>query len=390
MNIDKIRSDTPYCQDKLFLNSAGASLNPKIVVERVKAYLAQEEQIGGYKLADDNEDEIEKFYTETAKLINCSSHNIAFTSDATTSYIKALSSIDFNPGDVIITTNDDYSSTQIQFLSLQKRRGVKVHRIKNLDNGDIDIDDFSRLVEEHKPKLVAIAHIPTNSGMVQDVEAIGNICATKHILYLVDACQSVGQLEVDVKKIKCDFLSATGRKFLRGPRGTGFLYVSDKTLEAGYAPLHIDAFGGTWTGADSFVIDPTAKRFQTWEVPVALLMGLTEAIRYANQIGMSNIVKHNNSLMTQLREQLSLVNGVTIYDKGSRTCNLLTFRKTGKTVEETQRHLDANKVFYSLSTIEWGIIDFDKKGIDWAIRLSPHYFNTIEEMDKLVEIVNEL
>lgn len=390
MNIDRIREDTPYCQDKLFLNSAGASLNPLIVNQRVKAYLEEEEKIGGYKLADLREAEIETFYEEAAKLINCGARNIAFTSDATISYIKALSSIDFKSGDVIITTNDDYSSTQIQFLSLQKRRGVQIRRINNLDNGDLDLDHFKQLVDELNPRLVAIAHIPTNSGLVQDLEAIGEICADKEILYLVDACQSVGQLHVDVQKIKCDFLSTTGRKFLRGPRGTGFLYVSDKVLAAGYAPLLIDAFGGTWTEPDSFSIDKTAKRFETWEKPVAFMLGLKEAIRYANTVGISTIESYNNKLMTYFRQQLSTVSGVSIYDKGSKTCNLLTFRKTGKTLEEMQEHLDKHQVYYSVSTKEWGVIDYGRKGIDWTIRFSPHYFNTAEEMDQVVGIVESM
>lgn len=390
MNIDQIRADTPYCQDKLFLNSAGASLNPLIVNQRVKAYLDEEEKIGGYRLADLREAEIDTFYDEAAKLINCGAHNIAFTSDATISYIKALSSIDFKPGDVIITSNDDYSSTQIQFLSLQQRRGVEIHRINNHENGDLDLVHFKQLVEQHNPRLVAIAHIPTNSGLVQDVEAIGAICAEKEILYLVDACQSVGQLHVDVQKIKCDFLSTTGRKFLRGPRGTGFLYVSDKALAAGYSPLLIDAFGGKWTGSDSFSIDQTAKRFQTWEKPVAFVIGLKEAIRYANAIGISNIETYNAKLMTYFRQQLSSVSGISIYDKGSRTCNLLTFRKAGKTLKEMQEHLDTHQVYYSVSTKEWGVIDYGRKGIDWTIRFSPHYFNTVEEMDQVVGIVESM
>lgn len=390
MNIDQIRADTPYCQDKLFLNSAGASLNPLIVNQRVKAYLDEEEKIGGYKLADLHEAEIATFYEEAATLLNCGAHNIAFTSDATISYVKALSSIDFKLGDVIITSNDDYSSTQIQFLSLQQRRGVQIYRINNLENGDLDLDHFKDLVDQYHPRLVAIAHIPTNSGLVQDVEAIGEVCAAKDILYLVDACQSVGQLHVDVQKIKCDFLSTTGRKFLRGPRGTGFLYVSDKALTAGYSPLLIDAFGGTWTEPDVFSVDKTAKRFQTWEKPVAFLLGLKEAIRYANDIGISTIESYNAKLMTYFRQQLSAVSDVSIYDKGSRTCNLLTFRKAGKTLEQMQEHLDKHQVYYSVSTKEWGVIDYGRKDIEWTIRLSPHYFNTVEEMDQVVGIIESM
>jgi len=390
MNIKKIRQETPNCQDKIFLNSAGSSLTPQHIVEKVKEYLDEEEKIGGYKLADIRVAEIEQFYEAIAKLVGCQAHNIAFAHDATDAYIKALSSIRFQPNDVIITSNDDYASSQIQYISLQQRYHIQIVRINNLENGDLDIAHFKELVAKHRPKLVTLAHIPTNSGLIQNVEAVGEICEQEDILFLLDACQSVGQLALDVKKIKCDFLSATGRKFLRGPRGTGFLYVSDKVLKGGYAPLFIDGYGATWTGVRDFTMQASAKRFQTWEASYALIIGLKEAAKYANAIGMQNIQNYNEQLMHRLRTNLSSVEGIRMYDKGSKTGNLLTFQKAGKSLEETKAHLDQHTVFYSVSTVEWGVIDFDKKDVDWVIRFSPHYFNTIEEMDKVSEILEQL
>jgi len=390
MNIEKIRQETPNCQDKIFLNSAGSSLTPQHIVAKVKEYLDEEEKIGGYKLADLRVAEIEQFYEAIAKLIGCQAHNIAFAHDATDAYIKALSSIRFQPNDVIITSNDDYASSQIQYLSLQQRYHIQIVRINNLENGDLDVEHFKELVAKHRPKLVTLAHIPTNSGLIQNVRAIGEICAKENILFLLDACQSVGQLALDVKKIKCDFLSATGRKFLRGPRGTGFLYVSDKVLKGGYAPLFIDGYGATWTGIKDFKMEASAKRFQTWEASYALVIGLKEAAKYANAIGMQNIQDYNEKLMHRLRTNLSSVKGIRMYDKGSKTGNLLTFRKAGKSLEDTKNYLDQHTVFYSVSTVEWGVIDFGIKGVDWVIRFSPHYFNTIEEMDKVSEILERL
>ena len=390
MDINKIRQDTPSCFNKLFFNSAGASLTPHHIVAKVKAYLDEEEKMGGYKLEDLREAEINEFYEEVAQLIGCQAHNIAFAHDATDAYIKALSSIQFQANDVIITTNDDYASSQIQYLSLQQRYHIQIVRIKNLENGDLDMAHFKDLVATHRPKLVTLAHIPTNSGLVQNVEAIGEICAKENILFLLDACQSIGQLALDVKKIKCDFLSATGRKFLRGPRGTGFLYVSDKILKEGYAPLFIDGKGATWTGSREFTIQASAKRFQTWEAPYALVIGLKEAAKYANSIGMQSIQAYNEQLMHRFRTNLSSIKGLSMYDKGSKTGNLLTFRKAGKSLEQIQATLDQQSVFYSVSSFEWGVIDFKRKGIDWAIRLSPHYFNTNEEIDKVSEILEQL
>lgn len=390
MNIDQIRRDTPGCEDKLFFNSAGSSLSPEIVFRKIKEYLSEEEKIEGYKLADLRAAEIDEFYAEAARLINCKPENIAFAHNATDAYVKALSSIDFKSGDTIITTDDDYVSNQINFISLQNRMGIKIIRIKNTQNGALDINDFENLITKHNPKLIAVTHIPTNSGLIQNVEEVGAICEKHNVIYLLDACQSVGQLRVDVKKIKCDFLSVTGRKFLRGPRGTGFLYVSDAVLEKNYAPLFVELRGATWTGPNEYKINPGARRFENWEIPYALLLGLKEAIRYANTMGMEYIYTYNQKILTQLKSKLSSIQNVTLLDKGNITSNILTFTKEGKSLDEMKSKLDQNKVYYSISLKSNAFIDFSKKQVEWAIRLSPHYFNTLEEMDRLAEIIQEI
>jgi len=379
--------DIPNYGNKIYLNNAGSSIMPLTVRNIIKEYLDKELEIGGYKLADLRETAIEQFYQETARLLHCQARNIAFAHDATDAYLKALSSIPFQKGDVILTTNNDYSSNQIQFISLQKRYGITIKRIGSTPNGDLDIAHFQQLLQEQLPKLVAITHVPTNSGLIQDVETIGQFCEQLDILYLVDACQSVGQLEVNVQQIKCDFLSATGRKFLRGPRGTGLLYVSDKVLEGGYAPLLIDGWGAKWTDINQFTMLPTAKRFETWERSYALVLGEAEAIRIANQLGIPAIEKQNQLLQKHLRANLASIKGVHQYDYGSQTANLVTFQKEGITLEQLQAHLDAHQVYYSVSTLNWGLIDFQEKGVDWVIRFSPHYINTLEEMDRVADII---
>lgn len=390
MNTEQIRRDISNYGDKLFLNSAGSSLVAKSVTQKIEDYLRQEENLGGYKVSDLRKKDIADFYNQAAQLINANPKNIAYTHDATDAYAKALSSIDFKKEDVIITSDDDYVSNQIQFISLQKRFGVKIIRINTLENGDLDVSHFQELLKIHNPKLVALTHVPTNSGLVQNVEAVGKICYEQQIVFLLDACQSVGQLQVDVQKIKCDFLTTTGRKFLRGPRGTGFLYVSDRVIENAYSPLFIDVFGATWTQANQFLVAQSAKRFETWEKPYAFLVGFGEALRYANEVGIDNIESYNEKLMVRLRDNLSSLSKVKLFDFGSKTCNILTFRKENKSLEEVAKELEANKVFFSISKKTSGIIDFNKKGIDGVIRLSPHYFNTLEEMDLVAEIIESI
>jgi selenocysteine lyase/cysteine desulfurase len=343
-------------------------------------YLELEEQLGGYEVANRNAEVLEEFYDETGRLINAKPSNIAFATSATEAYAKALSSIMFKEGDVIITTADDYISNQITFISLQKKLKVNVIRTKNLPDNELDLEDLEHLIKKHNPKLIAVTHIPTNSGVIQNVEGVGKLCKQYDILYLVDACQSVGQLAVDVEKIGCDFLSATGRKFMRGPRGTGFLYVSDKILEQNYAPLLLDMRGADWTEFDDYELFKTAKRFESWEISYASLMGFTNALQYANHIGLHVIEHYNKGLSERLRENLKN-SGFNVWDWGKNLSSIVTFSGPDGDLEKIQQVLKENNVFFSVTHKNSALIDFTKKNISGIVRLSPHYFNTVEEID---------
>lgn len=383
MDINQIRKDTLGCADKIFLNSAGSSLMPKTVVEKTIGYLKEEEQFGGYFVANKQAETINQFYVEVAKLLNCNAENIAFANSNTDAYAKVLSSIPFKRGDSIITTADDYVSNQIAFLSLKKKLNIEVYRVKNLANHEIDLEDLEHLIKKHQPKLIAVTHIPTNSGLIQDVEAVGKLCKAHDTLYLVDACQSVGQLMVDVRRIGCDFLTATGRKFLRGPRGTGFLYVSDKVLTQNLAPLLIDMKGGNWTSFDDYELIHTAKKFEFFEQSCAAIVGFTEAIRYANEIGLENIQNYNQKLTNELRKLLAGNPNIRVLDQGNRLASIVTFHHYKLELAELQSLFAENKVYHSVSFKGSALIDFTKKNVDWAIRFSPHYFNTVEEIEKV-------
>lgn len=386
IDFNTIRQETSGCTDKIFLNSAGGSLMPKIVAETMTDHILLEQQHGAYESAGRKSEQLNQFYVEAAKMINTQPDNIAFTVSSTDAYAKALSSIEFRDRDVIITTNDDYVSNQMAFFSLQKKRGVKLMRVKNLSNHELDLKDLENLIKKYNPKLVAVTHIPTNSGLIQNVEGVGKICRQYDVLYLVDACQSVGQLVVDVEKIGCDFLTATGRKFLRGPRGTGFLYVSGRVLAKNMAPVFLDMNGAQWTDFDDYTLLKTAKRFELWETSISSFLGLTEALRYANGIGLQNIENYNKKLAETLRNGL-LNNGLRVLDRGWNLSSIVTFVAKDGDIENIYRILKENKVYFSVSNKSNALIDFTMKGLDRAIRLSPHYFNTSEEIEKVVRML---
>ncbi|QIY89894.1 aminotransferase class V-fold PLP-dependent enzyme [Chryseobacterium gallinarum] len=386
MDIDLIRKDTIGCSDKIFLNNAGSSLMPEIVVDTVVNYLREEQMFSGYITSGKNAESIHQFYEEAARLINAYPQNMAFTTGSTDGYAKALSSIPFQEGDCIITTNDDYISNQMAFISLQKKKNIKIIWMKNLPDHELDLEDCEKLIKKHCPKLIAVTHIPTNSGLIQNVEGVGRLCRQYDILYLVDACQSVGQMPVDVQKIGCDFLTATGRKFMRGPRGTGFLYVSDKALEQNLSPLFLDMSDAAWIAFNDYELGKTARRFEIWERSNASLLGFKEALKYASAVGLSYIEDYNQKLSEKLRAGLQY-KGFTVLDKGNRLSSIVTFCDRNGKIDAIQEVLKENEIYFSVSNKSNALIDFTLKDIDHAIRLSPHYFNMPEEIERVLEVL---
>lgn len=389
MDIEKIRLDTPAVKRLLHFNNAGASLPPDVVTTAIIDYLKFEANTGGYEAAKIRTNEIRGFYEAAGKLISSSPENIAFTSSATNSFARALSAISFEPGDCILIANEDYISNQIAFLSLQKRFTVKLVRAKSLHEGGVDIEDMARLMDTHKPRLVSLTHVPTNSGLIQLVEQVGKLCKERDLLYLVDACQSVGQLPVDVNQIHCDFLSATMRKFLRGPRGTGFLYVSDKVLKDGMEPLYIDMRGADWIDSDTYKPRDDAKRFEDWELPYALVAGSRAAIEYALTVGLDNISSRNKMLCNKLKAGLENL-GLQLLDIGANQSSILTLALPGKNPDEVVQFLRDRNINTSISSKSSAQIDFHRKGVEWALRISPHYYNTEDEVATLLEAMKSL
>jgi selenocysteine lyase/cysteine desulfurase len=387
--LDALRADTPGCRGRTHFNNAGAGLMPAPVLEAAQTHLRLEAEIGGYEAAAARADAIAAFYEVTAQLVGCRPENIAHTANATDAYSRALSAIPFESGDVVVTTRNDYISNQIAFLSLQRRLGVEVVHAPDLAEGGVDASELAAIVRKTGPRLVAVTHIPTNAGLVQPVEEIGAICRENGVLYLVDACQSVGQRVLETDRICCDFLTATHRKYLRGARGSGFLYVSDRALAAGLEPLFIDMQGARWTASDRYEPAESARRFEDWEFPYALLLASAEATRYALCVGIDRAQSRASMLAARLRTGLAH-EGLRVLDRGAELGALVTVEIPSWQPEPFKRALDAAGVNSSLSYREYARYDLGDKRVDWCLRLSPHYYNTEEEVDRVVELVGNL
>ncbi len=390
LHLERIRSETPGCEELIHLNNAGSALMAQPVVRAIQNHITLESCIGGYEAAEACGVAVQRAYRSVGDLIGTRPENIAFTSSATASYMQALSSIRFERGDVILTTRNDFVSNQIQLLSLQARMGVRVMRAPDQAEGGVDVQAMRDLIHRCQPKLVCVTHVPTNSGLVQDVGAVGAVCRDYGVLYLVDACQSVGQMPVDVRELQCDFLSATARKYLRGPRGAGFLYVSDRVLKGDLEPLFIDLRGAEWIAENQYRSVRDAKRFENWEFAWALVLGTGEAARYATAVGPEKIRDRVRALAVRLREALGTIARVRVLDRGAELCGIVSIAIDGADPADLVAALRDRRINTYAHKRAHAVIDCDDKGVKASLRLSPHYYNTEEEIDHTVSVIQEL
>ena len=384
------REETPGCAHGVHLDNAGAGLMPRRVLDAVVRHLEREAHFGGYESADEAANAVEDAYHSVAQLIGAAPRNIAVVENATVAFFQALAAFDFQPGDVIVTTRNDYISNQLGYLSLARRRGVEVRRAADLETGGVDPQSVAELLRDPRVRLLAVTWVPTNSGLIQPVEVLGKIAESAGVPYLIDACQAVGQLPVDVKRLQCDFLAATARKFLRGPRGIGFLYVSDRALSRGDYPLHVDMRGAEWMTADSFELAPDARRFENWEFAYSLVLGLGAAADYALSAGVEGCGRRARELASKIRAQLSATPGFRVLDYGEELAAIVTAEVAGWDASELVGLLRARGIHTSASLRGYAVIDMDEKRAASALRISPHYYNTEDELGVLHEALTSL
>jgi len=384
------RADTPGTAHRNHLNNAGAGLMPQPVIDAITDHVRLESEIGGYEAADARADEIASGYGALGDIIGARPENIAVVGSATAGFIQALSSFDFAAGDVIVTTRCDYTSNQIQYLALSARLGVEIVHADDLPEGGVDPESVGEIVRRRRPRLVAVSWIPTNSGLVQDVEGVGAVCEEAGVPYIVDACQAVGQIPIDVTRLRCDYLSATARKFMRGPRGIGFMYASNRALARGDHPLFVDMRGARWVSADQYEVNETARRYEDWEFPYALVLGQAAAARYALEVGVETAQARAWALASRLRDALGAMRGVRVLDRGTTRCAIVTVTVEGRHADPIVRALKDRGINTVASLREYGIYDFEAKHVQSAVRLSPHYYNSETEVDAAVAAVREI
>ncbi len=380
--VARARRDTPGCSEVIHLNNAGASLPPAVVVDTVVDYLEEEARVGGYELAEARGEDLAGVYRSVAGVIGAGEDEIALVDNATRAWDMAFYSFPFRNGDRILTTTTEYGANFIAYLQVAKRTGARVEVIPDTATGEVDVDALEEMIDD-RVRLISMNHMPTNGGLINPAAAVGRIAKDAGVPFLLDACQTVGQMPIDVDEVGCDLLSATSRKFLRGPRGVGFLYVRDRFIES-LEPAMLDLHGASWVARDRYEVRRDAKRFETWESSPALRLGLGAACDYALDIGLDAIWRRVSGLAARLRTDLDRVDGVTVHDKGAVKGGIVTFSVAGVPAAVLKQELGKRRINVSTTSVYSARIDMEQRGLDETIRASVHYFNTDDELAEFI------
>lgn len=383
--IQQLRAETKGTTQKIHFNNAGASLPPDVVVETVVNYLNEEAIYGGYETEYKYRDQLEDTYTQIARLINADKDEIAIAENASMAWHLAFNGIDFKAGDVVITSEMEYVTNLIGFLNAQKTHAIELRVIPNDEHGNFSLTALEDAISP-KTKLIAITQIPSTAGGMIPIVEIGKIARRHNILYLVDACQSAGQVPLDVKEIGCDMLSVTGRKYLRAPRGTGFLFVK-KEVQNKLKLIFMDGFSAPSVSETDYKVRNDARRFELYEKNRAITLGLGKAVEYALNVGIERIWQRIQYLAGLMRRQLNDLDGITVHDSGDQQCGIVTFSVDGMDSALIKSELAANQINVSVGKAISTLIYMNKNQLNTIVRASVHYYNTEEEIKEMCSVL---
>ena len=381
-DVERARRETRGCQERIHFNNAGASLQPIPVADALCAYLREEEEQGGYEVMARRAAELDHFYDAAAQLLNCSATEIAFADSATRAWNAAFYALDLQPGDRILASSAEYGSSLVALLHRARRIGVEISWVPEDPSGQVDVDRLTSLVDD-RVKLICLTQVPSGGGLVNPAAEVGQVAKSAGIPYLLDACQALGQMPVDVEQIGCDLLCGTGRKFLRGPRGTGLLYVRGSLLEE-LEPAQLNHHAAQLLSSTSYRLRSDAKRFECWERSYAGQLALGIAIDYARAWGLEAICDRVRMLATTLRRELEGIDGVTLADRGEEQCAIVTFAAAQLPADQLQQQLAVRGINTSTVPFSANPVSSEQRHHPPLLRASVHYYNTLEEVERFI------
>jgi selenocysteine lyase/cysteine desulfurase len=388
IDLERIRAETPGCLERVFLDSAGSSLPPAPVLDAVLGHLRREAEVGGYVAEEERADDLARGRESLGRLLGCTAEDVALTDSATRAWTQLFYAVPLAAGDRILLSRSEYASNAIAALQRARRHGAQVEVVPADPTGELDLDALERLLDE-RVRIVSLVHVPTNGGLVNPVAEATELVHRAGGLVLLDACQSVGQLAVDVHRLGVDALAGTGRKWLRGPRGTGFLYVRPELARELEPPI-LDLHSATWTADDRYELAPDATRFELWESDVAARLGLGAAVDYLLALGIDEVEAAVRARAERLRSLLRAIGGVTVADLGRRPTGIVTFAVDGLPAAAVRDALAERRVTVTVSSRSSTLLDMTDRGLDALVRASPHYFVSEEQLEAASAAVSEL
>ncbi len=385
--IDRFRSQTPGIANNIHLLASGSALMPKKVVDAIISYTTLEAQIGGYEAQAQCSDQLDNIYNIIAHHIGARRNEIALMGNATLAWCHAFYALPLKPKTRILTCEAEYAANYVAFLQRAKRDDLTIEVVPSDETGALNISALEATMDEDV-SLIAITWVPTNGGLVNPAAAVGKVARAYHVPYLLDACQAAGQMPIDVNTLGCDFLSATGRKFLRGPRGTGFLYVREHWLET-LEPAMIDHFAAPWVARDRYELRQDARRFETWENAYALRAGLGAAIEYVDKIGIEKIETYVSHLADYCRQLLQQNQKIMLRDNGTHRCAIVSFSIDGADPANIIQQMTNSGFIIGASPPSSTRLDAERRNLPTVLRIAPHYYNTKEEITRAINKLNE-
>ncbi|NLE79755.1 MAG: aminotransferase class V-fold PLP-dependent enzyme [Rhodococcus sp.] len=387
-DLGRYRLDTPGCTDKVFLDSAGSSLPPTAVTDSVIAHLRREAEVGGYVAAAERADDLAAAKASIGTLIGCTPSDVALCDSATRAWNDFFQAVPLQAGDRILISEVEYASNAISALQRARRVGAVVDVVPSDAYGQLDLSALETMLDD-RVRMVSLVHVPTNSGLVNPVREAVDMVHRVGGLVLLDACQSVGQIAIDMDELGVDALSATGRKWLRGPRGTGFLALR-RGLAESLEPRALDLHGADWTAPTEFTMAPDASRFEFWECDVAGRLGLGAAVDYLLELGVSTVEEQVSERAEYLRDELARIRGVTVRDLGEQRCGIVTFTVDGYDSGDVRTALSRSNITVTASPRGSTLLDMTGRDLVSVVRASPHYFTSYSDLDTAVAEIGVL
>ncbi len=392
LDITQLRQETPGIWHKgnprIHLDNAGSALMPQCVIDTMISHLQLEAMYGGYAAQEQRASVLEQTYASLAALLGGHAGDYALTLSAVDSWTKAFYSLDFPSGSNIVTAYNDYCSNYLAYLDVAEKFKTEIRVARADCNGVLDVDHLDSLIDQ-KTVVISVTAVPSSSGQINPIEAVGKIARKHNVLFLLDACQAVGQMPVSAEDIGCHMLVGTGRKFLRGPRGIGFLYMNAEARER-IKPVMLTNQSGLWTSADTMELRSDTRIYEGWERSPINILGLKAAIDYLSELGADAVFARLKSLTDHARAEIAKHDNLLMECPIHSQASIITLNNLSCDADYIKQKLEEKNIAVNVSTVFHTRLDMEMRHVEKALRISPHVYNLSEEITDTINLIADL